>query len=279
MFSALRRTGRPFSSALRQLHTRPHTHTPIHPKPTRTSPSSRYLLGGLASLGLYLTGAFYPPEELRLLYPTYSPPLPLSSPEHITTLESTLQTLPLLQTLRTAPDAAEWYETRPYARTPPERRVNHLTGGALRGAGRLAIPPLVRARRDEGEAVVFVHLGRGLCGHEGIVHGGLLATLLDECLGREAIVNLPEKVGVTATLNLNYRAPTKADQFVVIRTRVDEVKGRKVFVSGAVEDLEGKVLVEATAMFVQPKYAHLLNKKTIAEAVGEQTPVDGEDLL
>jgi acyl-coenzyme A thioesterase PaaI-like protein len=32
--------------------------------------------------------------------------------------------------------------------------------------------------------VIIVHVGRGLCGHDGIVHGGLLATLLDEGLGR-----------------------------------------------------------------------------------------------
>jgi acyl-coenzyme A thioesterase PaaI-like protein len=39
-------------------------------------------------------------------------------------------------------------------------------------------------KKDESEACVFVHLGRGLCGHDGIVHGGLLATLLDEALAR-----------------------------------------------------------------------------------------------
>ena len=50
------------------------------------------------------------------------------------------------------------------------------------------MPPLVRARRDEGEAIVIIHVGRGLCGHDGIVHGGLLATLLDESLARIARV-------------------------------------------------------------------------------------------
>ena len=67
---------------------------------------------------------------------------------------------------------------------PEERRVNNLTAGALRGPGKLALPPLVRARRDESEGWIFIHVGRGLCGHDGIIHGGLLATLLDEGLGR-----------------------------------------------------------------------------------------------
>lgn len=62
--------------------------------------------------------------------------------------------------------------------------MNNLSAGALRGPGKLALMPLVRARRDETEAVVITHVGRGLCGHDGIIHGGLLATLLDECLAR-----------------------------------------------------------------------------------------------
>jgi len=82
------------------------------------------------------------------------------------------------------PDADEWYETRPYQAFPEERRVNNLTAGALRGPGKLALYPLIRAKKDESESAVFLHLGRGVCGHDGIVHGGLLATLLDETLAR-----------------------------------------------------------------------------------------------
>jgi hypothetical protein len=99
-------------------------------------------------------------------------------------LEAKLQTLPALQRLRAQEDTGDWYETRPYEQYPPERAVNNLTAGALRGPGKLALPPLARVRNDEKESAVFLHLGRGLCGHDGIVHGGLLATLLDETLAR-----------------------------------------------------------------------------------------------
>jgi acyl-coenzyme A thioesterase PaaI-like protein len=59
-----------------------------------------------------------------------------------------------------------------------------MTAGALSGAGRLAVSPLVRARKDESESIVLIHVGRSLCGHDGIVHGGLIATILDESMGR-----------------------------------------------------------------------------------------------
>ncbi|EPQ51683.1 Thioesterase/thiol ester dehydrase-isomerase [Gloeophyllum trabeum ATCC 11539] len=230
----------------------------------------------LFSLGCssaYLLGALYPPPLLTLLAPRPGPAPPHpSSPEaaaHAAELEAALQALPPLAAARGAPDVGEWYETRPYTHVPEERRVNSLTAGALAGPGRLAVRPLVRARRDESESWVFVHVGRGVCGHEGIVHGGLLATLLDEGMGRVAIQNLPEKVGVTATLNITYRAPTRADQFIILKTKLDRQSGRKAWVSGRVEDANGKLLVEANAMFVQPKYAALLNKSAIRQVMGD----------
>lgn len=68
--------------------------------------------------------------------------------------------------------------------------MNSLTAGALRGPGKLGVIPLIRGKKDESESVVFIHVGRGLCGHDGIIHGGLLATLLDEALARTVSVFL-----------------------------------------------------------------------------------------
>ncbi|KAG6835826.1 hypothetical protein H0H93_014299 [Arthromyces matolae] len=225
------------------------------------------------SVAAYTLGSIYPPSALTILFPRTAPgpPDPASKESQVYTesLEQKLQVLPELEKLRKREDADDWYEVRPYRGYPEERRVNSLTAGALRGQGKLALPPLVLAKKDETESHVFVHLGRGLCGHDGIIHGGLLATLLDETLARTAIANLPEKVGVTALLTLNYRAPTRADQFVVIHTILNEVKGRKATVTGRVEALDGTLLVEASATFVQPKYAKLLNTEALRQAMGE----------
>ncbi|KAJ7111630.1 HotDog domain-containing protein [Mycena crocata] len=244
-------------------------------------PSSRRSFSPLAtvslvtgiSLGAYLLGAVFPPSPISLLYPQPAPPPPsdatsTESLAYTAALEAELQTLPMLQAHRAQPDAGEWYETRPHEGIPDSVRVNKLTSGTLRGPGKLALFPLARVRKDESAAEIYIHLGRGLCGHDGIVHGGLLATLLDEALGRNAIINLPEKVGVTATLSLKYKAPTRADQFVVMKTQLVEAKGRKARVSGRVEDLQGTVLVEAEALFVQPRYAKLLSSTVVRQHMG-----------
>jgi acyl-coenzyme A thioesterase PaaI-like protein len=108
------------------------------------------------------------------------------------------------------------------------------------------------------ELVSICYLGDAVCGHPGIVHGGLLATLMDEGLARTCFAALPHKVGMTASLKIDYRAPCKADQFVVLKAKTTKVEGRKAWVKGQLETLPldgspGKVLVEGEALFVEPK--------------------------
>ncbi|KAJ8585497.1 Thioesterase/thiol ester dehydrase-isomerase [Rhizopogon salebrosus TDB-379] len=258
------------------------------PPPSTTRSSYRYLrtiaLGGSLALTAYTLGAIYPHPYIAFIAPRPAPgpPRDPDSPESIAytaALEQSLQTLPLLTSLRSQPDAHEWYETRPYVDYPEQFRVNNLTAGALRGPGKLALPPIIRSRRDESEAIIIVHVGRGMCGHDGIIHGGLLATILDESLARTAITNLPDKIGVTANLSINYRAPTFADQFIVVRIRLVEKAGRKSKVTGKVEDLKGNVLVDAHATFVQPKYAHLLKSKAVQQMMGDPEPSKSTPVL
>uniref|UniRef100_A0A0W0F415 Thioesterase domain-containing protein n=1 Tax=Moniliophthora roreri TaxID=221103 RepID=A0A0W0F415_MONRR len=263
-------TGRP----ARQITTscpRLNTTTTTPPTPNHIRRNTFLAATLITAVSAYVIGSFFPPPPVSLLFPrpAPAPPSDVNSPEcqtYLAELEKEMLSLPLLEQMRNAPDAREWYEV------------------PLRGPGKLALPPVVRARWDEKESVIVLHVGRGLCGHDGIIHGGLLATLLDETLARTAINNLPERIGVTAKLTLNYRAPTKADQFIVIRTELVGAKGRKADVKGRVEDLNGTLLVEATATFIQPRYAKLLNKAAIRQVMGapseEHAPVhlaDGEN--
>ena len=79
-----------------------------------------------------------------------------------------------------------------------------------------------------------------------------------QTLTSKDILNLPDKVGVTATLNINYKAPTRADQFIVLKIHLDEAQGRKAKVTGTVEDMNGKVLVEAKYVLLQPSLFFVL---------------------
>ncbi|KAK5628478.1 hypothetical protein RRF57_004193 [Xylaria bambusicola] len=168
---------------------------------------------------------------------------------------------PLAQKLR----AKEGFvESRPHLKIPEAYRTHHLTGGLLSGPGRIVVPPLVFEETGGKSITAISYLGSELCGHPGIVHGGLLATMLDEGLARCCFAALPHKIGVTANLNINYRAPAQADSYVVLRATTTKVEGRKAWVEGRIETLVGEgetpvVLAEATALFISPKQAAVRN--------------------
>jgi hypothetical protein len=189
---------------------------------------------------------FYPSRLARVMnYPDAPAPLPADSPEGIAAMQAIdaqLQSLPLVQRLRAEMEVTQsansttligdsavplqqqrrWLESRPYQNYPAQKLKHHLTAGTLRGPSKLAIKPLVFSTRDETESYIILHLGRSLCGHDGIVHGGLLATVMDETLGRtvcalpfrqmmlnllQALLNLPAKLGVTAYLHVRCSCP------------------------------------------------------------------------
>ena len=88
-----------------------------------------------------------------------------------------------------------------------------------------------------------------------MVHGGALGTVVDENLGRAAIRHFPARTGVTANLNINYRAPVYSDNFYIFHTALDQERStdRKAFATCEVRDLSGRLCVEASGLFVVPK--------------------------
>lgn len=172
-------------------------------------------------------------------------------------VEAFIDSHPLTLAMRTKESFAE---SRPHLKIPPPFRDYNLTGGTLLGTNRIVVPPVIFAESGGKSLVSISYLGHELCGHPGIIHGGLLATLLDEGLARCCFAALPHKVGMTANLNINYRAPAPAGSYIVLKATTTKVEGRKAWVEGRIETLVGEgekpvVLAEATALFVSPKQA------------------------
>lgn len=172
-------------------------------------------------------------------------------------IDNTIRTHPVAEALRANPDFSE---SRPHLTIPEPLRERNLTAGTLAGPGKIVVPPYVFSERGGKTMISLMYLGGDVCGHQGIVHGGLLATLLDEGLARCCFPALPNKVGVTANLNIDYRAPAMANQYVALRAETVKVEGRKAWVEGRIETLptdgtEPVVLVEAKALFIEPRQA------------------------
>ncbi|KAK3334765.1 Adenylylsulfate kinase-domain-containing protein [Neurospora tetraspora] len=179
--------------------------------------------------------------------------------------EDFINSHPLTLSLRANPD---FIESRPHMKIPEAWRKRNLTGGVLMGPGKVVVPPFSFSEKTGKNFVQISHVGTDLCGHMGVIHGGFLATMLDEGLARCCFPVLPFNVGMTAKLDINYKAPAMADQYLVLRATTVKVEGRKAWVEGHIETLPSKegeeptVLVTASALYISPKQAAVLTMAT-----------------
>ncbi|RAH66788.1 PaaI family thioesterase [Aspergillus aculeatinus CBS 121060] len=159
--------------------------------------------------------------------------------------------LPIVQRLRANPD---YVEADVYGNFSEDEKTQRLTSGPLRGSRGIGLQRVFYNDKEK-TAVNVAYLGPGLEGWPTMVHGGALGTIIDEHLGRVAIRNLPQRTGVTANLELQYRAPVFSNNFYTFHATLDQERSteRKAFVRGEVRDMVGKLCVEASALFVVPK--------------------------
>ncbi|ROT40525.1 hypothetical protein SODALDRAFT_338290 [Sodiomyces alkalinus F11] len=102
---------------------------------------------------------------------------------------------------------------------------------------------------------VLVSLSETLCGFPSTVHGGIVATILDEVTGMFFPINkqrgaLPNTPFMTASLLTTFIRPVPGPGTFLCRARIDRIEGRKVFVVGTIEDEAGTVLAKGDALFV-----------------------------
>ncbi|ORX99559.1 HotDog domain-containing protein [Clohesyomyces aquaticus] len=111
------------------------------------------------------------------------------------------------------------------------------------------------------EVRTIMDLGDGLNGHPRILHGGFVATMLDEVFGVLILSNLVlerESGGsvtscFTAYLNTNYKRPVPAPGVVLCTAKFERKEGRKIYVRGSIEDGMGTVYSTGEGMFLETR--------------------------
>ena len=91
-------------------------------------------------------------------------------------------------------------------------------------------------------------LGERYQGGGGMGHGGIIATLLDEAMGK--VCRFREVRAVTAELAIQYLKPVKVDEEIVVEGFETDVKGRNLFLAGEIRNNAGEVLARGTGRFV-----------------------------
>ena len=102
---------------------------------------------------------------------------------------------------------------------------------------------------DERQRIVGrFQLGDEYQGGSGFLHGGIIALLLDEVMGKASRF-CGEHV-VTADLRVEYLRPIRVDQEIVIEGFVARRDGRQLYHEGEIRNTAGNVLARGQGRFV-----------------------------
>ncbi|HEY0702833.1 MAG TPA: PaaI family thioesterase [Candidatus Acidoferrales bacterium] len=82
----------------------------------------------------------------------------------------------------------------------------------------------------------------------GIIHGGVIATVLDEVMGK--VCRFRDVRAVTAEMNVQYLSPVWVDSDLVVEGYEKEMTGRNLYLVGEIKDASGKLLARSTGRFV-----------------------------
>ena len=130
--------------------------------------------------------------------------------------------------------------------------TNHCFGcGAANPAGmKLPFELDFDARRTRGHFT----LGPNYAGGAGFAHGGIIAVVLDEAMGK--LSKLTEEKAVTAEMTVYYAKPVPVDKPIRVEGWQEEEKGRNRFRVAEIRDQQGTLLASGKGRFVvvDPKH-------------------------
>lgn len=182
-------------------------------------------------------------------------------------LEYQLKALPIYQQLAYSRNSRHWIKHQSWEdfdrnildlqgeRSGAGISTKHLMGDTLASPGGILIKPETFYNFKELKSICITHLGKRMCGYPFIVHGGIIATILNEQFKDHASKSGGFRSGIkddfkVEEIDISYKAPAFADQFFVIKTesvKTPSIHPNERVLHSCLEDSSGKILVDATA--------------------------------
>jgi acyl-coenzyme A thioesterase PaaI-like protein len=123
------------------------------------------------------------------------------------------------------------------------------------------IAPELHMDVHEGGGQGEVVIGPVFQGGPGLVHGGILALLIDHAMG--CVAAGPERPAMTVRLTMRYLKPTPLGVPLTVSVRLDRIEGRRLHLSADIT-ADGQVTVDAEAIFLK------LTEQNLAAVFGEE---------
>ena len=106
---------------------------------------------------------------------------------------------------------------------------------------------------DHQQVISTVIVPEHFQGYPGVVHGGIVATMLDEVTGRALLLDgRDDNLMVTVKLEVKYRQPTPTLTPLTVIGRVLNASGSRARVCGEIQLPDGTVTAESEAILARP---------------------------
>ncbi|PCJ57885.1 MAG: hypothetical protein COA73_10320 [Candidatus Hydrogenedentota bacterium] len=102
---------------------------------------------------------------------------------------------------------------------------------------------------EDGKVKARIRPSKHHCGYEGVVHGGIIAAIIDECMGWAAARAI-NRMCVTGELTVRYLINVPDDRELTCVTDIEKANRRMVLTKGEIVDDDGTVYATATAKFL-----------------------------
>ena len=205
--------------------------SPAAPPTPPRSRSTRYLRPMITVLAFFLLGSVGGGIVAGILVP---PPLPIPDGEEdaalFAKLKRDLAMLEVVKELR-SPEGKDsgWIEYEAFMGMPEEVRDHNMSAGVLRGTRGIGLRRMWwNSKKQELVGVVF--LGGALAGWPGVVHGGVVATVLMEGIAtvgnggpqeirgsKSGIIGQNVEDEMVREFGIRYLKPTNANRLFIVR--------------------------------------------------------------
>lgn len=132
-----------------------------------------------------------------------------------------------------------------------ENRAEEQTGNACFGCGE-ANPRGMRLRFERDDAARRIHgkfrIGAEYQGGPGMLHGGIIALILDEAMGK--VSRFSDLRTVTAELKIEYKKPIRVEEEISVIAFEESRRGRALEIAGEIRRSNGELLATGRGKFV-----------------------------
>ncbi|MBT0654379.1 PaaI family thioesterase [Geomobilimonas luticola] len=121
---------------------------------------------------------------------------------------------------------------------------------------------------DEG-CVTSCTIPDTYCGFEGLVHGGIIATLLDEAAGWSLFARIG-RLGVTREMTTRYLKPVPTNTEIRVEGTIMSSDDRSAVVRSTIHSTDGTLLAEGESTWAFPRLGRIASLANVPEGALQQ---------